>query len=239
MDETYTAEFAEIYEPFYRLRGKDWTAEAEYLVKLIRDRSPGARSLLDVGCGTGAHLETFDKLLDHVEGLDVAAPMRDVARRRLPHVTVHDGDMRDFDLGRRFDAVTCMFNAIGYMESVGQLRAAVRAMARHVVPGGVLVVEPWRFPDKFVDGHPVAEAGHPDGRAIARVSHSVRSGRAIRMQARYLVGEPGGIREFTQVHRLRLFTENEYLTAFASAGCPAEYREDDLTGRGLFIGVRR
>src|SRR6266498_4870403 len=100
----YTAEFAEIYEPIYRLRGKDWVAEAEVVVKLVQERSPEAGSLLDVACGTGAHLETFARLMDHVEGLELATPMRVVAQRRLPGVTVHAGDMRNFDLGRTFDA---------------------------------------------------------------------------------------------------------------------------------------
>jgi dTDP-3-amino-3,4,6-trideoxy-alpha-D-glucopyranose N,N-dimethyltransferase len=234
----YTADFAEIYEFAYRLRGKDWEAEAEELVKLIRDRSPAAGSLLDVACGTGIHLETFARLMDHVEGVEIAAPMRELARRRLPDVTVHAGDMRDFRLGRTFDAVTCMFNSIGYLTSGTDMRAAVDAMTRHVGPGGVLVIEPWWFPERFIEGYLVADAGQADGRAIARVSHSTREGRLTRLEARYLVGGPDGIKEFTHVHELTLFTEREYLDAFADAGCPAEYIEGGLTGRGLFIGMR-
>ncbi len=235
----YTAEFAEIYEPIYRLRGKDWVAEAEVVVKLVQERSPEAGSLLDVACGTGAHLETFARLMDHVEGLELATPMRVVAQRRLPGVTVHAGDMRNFDLGRTFDAVTCMFNSIGYVASVREMRAAIRAMARHLVPGGVLVIEPWWFPERFVDGYLAADAGQIDGRAYARVSHTSRQGRLTRLEARYLVCGAEGIGGFTQVSNLMLFTEAEYRAAFAAAGCPAEYQEGGLTGRGLFIGVRR
>lgn len=235
---TYTAEFAEIYEEIYRIRGKDWAAEAEELVRLVREVTPGATSLLDVACGTGAHLETFARLLEHVEGLEIAAPMRAVAERRLPSVTVHAGDMRDFALGRTFSAVTCMFNSIGYMADVARLRAAVAAMARHLHPGGVLVMEPWWFPERFLDGYLAADAGQADGRAVARVSHTTRDGRVSRLEARYLVGGPGGIKEFTQVHHLTLFTRDEYHAAFADAGCPAEYRDGGLTGRGLFVGVR-
>jgi dTDP-3-amino-3,4,6-trideoxy-alpha-D-glucopyranose N,N-dimethyltransferase len=234
----YTAEFAEIYELAYGLRGKDWGAEAESLVELIRERSPAASSLLDVACGTGTHLETFARLLGHVEGVEIAAPMRAVARRRLPAVPVHPGDMRDFDLGRTFDAVTCMFNSVGYLATVAELRAAVGAMARHLAPGGVLIIEPWWFPERFIEGYLAADAGQAGGRAVARVSHSTRDGRVTRLEARYLVGGPDGIKELTHVHRLTLFTEAEYLGAFADAGCPAEYLEGGLTGRGLFVGVR-
>lgn len=54
--------------------------------------------------------------------------------------------MRTFDLGRTFDAITCLFSAIGHAGSVEGLEAAVYTMARHLNPGGVLLVEPWLSP---------------------------------------------------------------------------------------------
>ena len=69
--------------------------------------------------------------------------MLEVARARHPEITFHQGDMRTFDLGRRFDVVTCLFSSIGYLRSPSDLRAAVINMARHLQPGGVLIIEPW------------------------------------------------------------------------------------------------
>ncbi|MET8260572.1 class I SAM-dependent methyltransferase [Micromonospora sp. NPDC005553] len=235
---TYTAEFAEIYEFIYRSRGKDWAAEAETLTRLIRDRRPEAASLLDVACGTGAHLATFAGTFDEVAGVELSEPMRATARTRLPGVPVHDGDMRDFRLGRRFDAVTCMFNAIGYLGSVAELRQAVWSMAQHLEPGGVLVVEPWWFPERFLDGHLAVDSDTDGTRAVARMSHTTRTGRMSHLEVRFLVGDAGGIREFTQTSHLMLFSRDEYLGAFADAGCPAEFLDDGLTGRGLFVGQR-
>nr|AFV52160.1 N-methyltransferase [Streptoalloteichus sp. ATCC 53650] len=236
---TYTEQFAEIYEFIYQGRGKSWPAEAHEVDRIIRSRRPDVASLLDVACGTGAHLETFASLYREVAGLEIAEPMRERASRRLPGVPVHAGDMRDFRLGRTFDAVTCMFNAIGYVGSVEELRDAVRCMAEHTAPGGVVVVEPWWFPENFLDGHVAVDSRRVDGLAVARVSHTTREGRRTRLEVRFLVGEAGhGIREFSQTSDLVLFTRDEYLAAFADAGCPAEYLPDGLTGRGLFVGVR-
>ena len=83
----------------------------------LRSRLPAAKSLLDVACGTGAHLETFAKLFEHAEGLEFAPAMREIAERRLPGLAVHGGDMRGFDLGRAFDAVTCLGNAVACASS--------------------------------------------------------------------------------------------------------------------------
>ncbi|QEU96277.1 class I SAM-dependent methyltransferase [Streptomyces kanamyceticus] len=234
----YGQELAKVYEIFYRSRGKDWTAEAEEVTRLVRARMPEAGTLLDVACGTGAHLATFREQFDTVEGLEIAPSMLELARQRLPGLTFHDGDMRDFALEDTFDAVVCMFCAIGYLGTVEELRAAVRAMSDHLSPGGVLVIEPWWFPEDHVEGYVAGDLGKEDGLTVARISHSTRQGRATRMEVRFLVGESAGIKEFTEIDVLTLFTRDEYTQAFLDADCSVEYLPGAPTGRGLFVGIR-
>ncbi|MFJ2609236.1 class I SAM-dependent methyltransferase [Streptomyces sp. NPDC087425] len=231
-------DLADVYELVYRARGKDWAAEAAETTRLIRDQLPTADSLLDVACGTGAHLEAFDGLFAHTEGLELSPAMLERAAGRLPGVPLHQGDMCAFDLGRTFDAVVCLFTAIGYLRTVPDMRAAVAAMGRHLRPGGVLVVEPWWFPERFLDGYVAGDLASDEHRTVARISHSTREGRTTRMEVRFVIGEAGGIREFTEVDLLTLFTLDEYLSAFADAGCPAEYIRPDWTARGLFVARR-
>jgi dTDP-3-amino-3,4,6-trideoxy-alpha-D-glucopyranose N,N-dimethyltransferase/N-dimethyltransferase len=237
-DPGYGAALAGVYEDVFRGRGKDWAAEARHVTSLVRSRCPDARSLLDVACGTGAHLATFAERFDRAEGLELAPAMRERARVRLPGVPVHAGDMRDFSLGTTFDAVTCLFAAIAYVDDESQLRAATAAMAAHLRPGGVLVVEPWWFADRFVDGFVSSALVENGGRTIARVSHSTRVDGATRMQTRFIVASADGIDSFTEIDVLRLFTEDEYLAAFAAAGLTVEHHGDVPPGRGLFVGVR-
>ncbi|MFE5857447.1 class I SAM-dependent methyltransferase [Streptomyces sp. NPDC056500] len=234
----YGQELAKVYEIFYRSRGKDWASEAEDVVRLVRERRPDAASLLDVACGTGAHLATFHEGFEHAEGLEIAPPMLELARQRLPGVPLHPGDMRDFSLGRTFDAVVCMFCSIGYLGTVEEMRSAVRSMAAHLPSGGVLVIEPWWFPDDHVEGYVAGDLGREDGLTVARISHSTLQGRATRMEVRFLVGDVSGIREFTEIDVLTLFTKEEYTEAFTAAGCSVEYLPGAPTGRGLFVGVR-
>ncbi|MFI7306650.1 class I SAM-dependent DNA methyltransferase [Micromonospora aurantiaca] len=243
----YGAELADVYEAVYRSRGKDWNAEALFIAELIRDRFPAADSLLDVACGTGAHLAGFAKLFGRTEGLEYAEAMRAVAERRLPGVPLHAGDMRDFRLPARFDAVTCMFTAISYAGTLAGMRATVRCMAAHLVPGGVLVIEPWWFPEKFIDGYVSGEVVRDGDRTIARVSRSTNESGVTRLEVRYVVASAAGITQFTEVDRLALFTLDEYLGAIEDAGCAAEFRPPDPSGRdaivpagrGLFVGVKR
>lgn len=235
----YDAQLADVYETIYRSRGKDWSAEANDVIRLIRFRFPEAASMLDVACGTGAHLEIFADAFQHAEGLEISDAMRDLALHRLPDITVHRGDMSDFKLDRTFDAVACLFCAIAYLGTVERMRDAVRCMADHVVPGGVIVIEPWWFPERFIEGYVAGDLARGPDRTIARISHSTREGRATRMEARFTVADADGITAFTEIDFLTLYTREEYESAFTDAGCVPEYLEGGLTGRGLFVGVKQ
>jgi SAM-dependent methyltransferase len=225
---------ARIYDAVYASI-RDYPLEAAELDRLIQEHRPGARTLLDVACGTGAHLE---HLTDYeAEGLDLDPEMLAVARERLPKVSFHEGDMADFDLGKRFDVVVCMFSSIGYVRSEERLRSAIAAMARHLEPGGVLVVEPWLTPEVWVDRHIGAVFVDEPELAIARMNVGQREGNVSIFEFEYLVGTPDGIERFTERHELGLFTVEQQLDAFRSAGLEVEHDTEGPMGRGLYVGV--
>ncbi|GAA1078487.1 class I SAM-dependent methyltransferase [Nocardiopsis composta] len=237
----YEEELAAIYDLVYEGRGKDHAAEAEQVLGLVRARAGEPASLLDVACGTGAHLRHFAAAVPDAEGLELSEDMLGVARGRMPGVKLHRGDMRAFSLGRRFSAAVCMFSSIGYMRDAGELGAALRCFAEHLEPGGVCVIEPWWFPETFIEGYVGADTVQDGGRTVTRMSHSVRAreGRATHMEVHFLVADAGsGIRHFSNAHEITLFRRGEYEAAFTGAGLDVEYLDGGPSGRGLFVGVR-
>jgi SAM-dependent methyltransferase len=224
---------ARFYDAIYSF--KDYAAEATKVDALIKERNPGARTLLDVACGTGMHLEHLRGGYDG-EGLDLDPELLAIARERLPGIPLHEGDMTTFDLGRRFDAVICLFSSIGYARTVEDLNRAVAAMAGHLEPGAVLVVEPWLTPEVWQDGHLGAVFVDEPELKIARVDLPERDGRMSRIDFHYLVATPAGIDRFEERHELGLFTHDEYVAAFRAAGLEAEHDPEGLMGRGLYIG---
>ncbi|MGW6619503.1 class I SAM-dependent methyltransferase, partial [Streptomyces erythrochromogenes] len=215
----YGAELAEIYELIHRSRGKDYLEEAAEVERRVRAHKPDAASLLDVACGTGAHLRCFAELFDEVAGLELSEPMARFARAALPHVPVHVGDMRDFELGRTYDVITCMFGSIGYLLTQEALVGALRRFARHLAPDGVLAVDPWWFPGTYLHGHVAGATATVGGRTVSRVSHSVREGAASRMDVHYLVADgASGVRHFHETHLIGLFSREQYEAAFEAAG---------------------
>ncbi|MEU8272069.1 class I SAM-dependent methyltransferase [Sphaerisporangium sp. NPDC049002] len=231
---------AEIYDALYQGRDRAYEADSQKLVTYVRERNPSASALLDVACGTGRNLRSFADAFEHVEGVDLAEDMLRVAQKRLPGVPLHQGDMKDFRLDRKFDAVTCLFSAIGYLDDAEQLNAALRCFGRHLNPGGVIIVEPWYFPENALSGRVMGDVVTVDGQTIARLSHTVVEGRVHRMTAQYLVADPqSSIRHFTDLHMLSLFTRQEYETAFTEAGATSvEFLETGRDRPGLFVGVK-
>ena len=226
---------AELYDLVYGF--KDYAGEARRVDELIRERKPDARSLLDVACGTGKHLAELGDRYADVAGLDLDEGLLEVARERLPGVTLHHGDMTSFDLGRRFDAVTCLFSAIGYAGTEAKLRAAVAAMAAHLEPGGVLMVEPWLEPEDWKPGHlHLLTVDEPDVK-IARATVAGNDGTTSIMDFHYLVVTRAGVEHFTEHHEAALFTRAQYTEAFEAAGLAVERDEEGLIGRGLYLGT--
>lgn len=224
-----------LYDRIYAF--KDYAAEAEQLHGWIQERRPGARTLLDVACGTGKHLEHLRERYE-VVGLDLDPELLEIARERLPGVPLHEADMVSFELGRRFDAVTCLFSAIGYARTVPRLRSAVAAMAAHLEPGGVLVVEPWLTPDGWRPGHVGAVFVDDEELKLARINDARTEGGLSVLNLHYLVGTAQGVEHLVERHELGLFTVEQHLDAFGGAGLRAEHDPDGPNGRGLYFGVR-
>jgi SAM-dependent methyltransferase len=214
---------------------KDYAVEVERIEAIVRARNPDARTLLDVACGTGRHLELLRERFETVEGVDADEGMLAVARERLPGVALHQGDMRTFDLGHEFDAVTCLFSSIGFAHDLEQLDAAAQHLAAHLAPGGVLVVEPWITPDEWRPSRPHVLSAEGGGVVLARVTVSGREGRLATMEMHYALGTPDGIETWDRNHALALFTVDEMRTAFEDAGLEVEHDPEGLMGRGLYI----
>ena len=125
----------DLYDAFYRAAGKDYRAEAAEVLRRVAAAGVRPASLLDVACGTGGHLQHFAAQARCV-GIDVDPEMVAAACTRCPGARIEVADMADFDLGERFDVVTCLFSSIGYSRTTDRLNAAVASRLTTSCPPG-------------------------------------------------------------------------------------------------------
>jgi SAM-dependent methyltransferase len=231
---------AAAYDVLHAARAKDYAGEAARVTELVRARRPEARSLLDAACGTGGHLQFLRDHFDEAEGVDGSPAMLARARDRVPGVPLHQGDLRTFDLGRRFDAVTCLFSSIAYLVPAEEMRLGLANLARHLVDGGVMVVEPWVKPEDWQPAPlPRIDSGEGEGLSVTRMTRVWREDERTFLDMQYLIGTGDGIEHVREHHANALYDEDDYRQAFAEAGCSVEVDPEGLIGRGLYVGVRQ
>jgi len=228
--------------PYYDLLygPKDYRSEVRRLVALARrvGRS-GGKDWLDVACGTGRHLEFLRQ--DHrVAGVDRSASMLRIARRRLPGVRLRLGDMRTFRLHRRFDVITCLFSAIGHLRTEKDLERTFANFAGHLKPGGVVMVEPWIDPAKWLEDHLAMVSYRSPTRIVVRVADSFRRANHSYVRYHYLVAERRrGVRHYHETDVGLLVARADLLGAIRKAGLTARFLGDGLSsGRGLVLGAK-
>ena len=229
------SESAELYDLIYA-SFKNYEAEANQLFDLLSRARPGLRTVLDVACGTAEHARLLAERHGlSVDGIDLDPTFVEIAQRKHPSGRFVVADMCDFDLGRRYDAVMCLFSSIGYVRTLDRVTRAIGQFRDHLEPGGVIVVEPWFAPGGLTDGYTATDAGERDGVRVERRARTEIVGRLSRLHFDYDITRDGQTRHASEIHELGLFTPEEMHGAFEANGLVVEHDPKGLTGRGLYV----
>jgi SAM-dependent methyltransferase len=135
-------------------RDKDYVAEANYVAQKIRHSLPHARSILELGSGTGRHGRLLAALGFQVHGIERSSEMVSIARAANYQLSSESdgsfacelGDVCAANLGRTFDAVISLFHVMSYQTSAEALQAAFEVAADHLSAGGLFLFDVWHGP---------------------------------------------------------------------------------------------
>ena len=149
------------YARYYDLlnRDKDYSAEVDYVRRLIDIHAPDSRSILELGCGTGLHACMLAEHGYVVHGIDMSPEMLASARRRRsalpadlqPAIEFAFGDVRTYRHASSFDVVTSLFHVFSYQTTNSDLSAAFSTAAAHLRSGGILICDFWYGPVVLTD----------------------------------------------------------------------------------------
>jgi SAM-dependent methyltransferase len=138
---------------FARIYNEKWIHFAEHVAPLIRvfyESTPlgqEERSLLDVCCGTGQLAVHFCEHGYRVIGIDLSAPMLEIARQNAaPYVesgqaTFIQGDAAEFTLDGQFGLAVSTFDALNHLPSMEALRGCFASVLPLVCPGGLFIFD--------------------------------------------------------------------------------------------------
>jgi SAM-dependent methyltransferase len=204
--------------------------------------------VLELGSGGGnnaSHLKREFKLtlVEPSEG------MRKVSRALNPECEHLPGDMRTVRLGRVFDAVF-VHDAIEYMTTEADLRAALETVSIHLRPGGVAQIAPDATAETFAPGESVEggdEPPGPDGRARSvrylMWTLPMKPGTTVSTvhYSLLLRERDGSVRAVHDVHDYGLFPRATWLRLFDEVGLDARIEQRTIEGAqyDTFIAIKR
>jgi SAM-dependent methyltransferase len=139
--EIYGRDFAAIYNVEWAFWGSKMWPFLHRQVQRRRRRDGRSLIWLDLCCGAGSLLEYICSAGYSAVGLDASAAQLRHARENAPGARLVRGDVRELDLGREFDVVTCLYDSLNYLTRKGDLLRVFRRVRRHLGPGGLFVFD--------------------------------------------------------------------------------------------------
>ncbi len=219
---------------------EDYADEAAYVLGLLRRHVDGPlESMLELGSG-GGNVASHLKRHLAVTLTDLSAEMlaqSETINAGLEHVVA---DMRTLRLERTFDSVVA-HDAMDYMTTEADLRAAIATAFEHLRPGGAAVFVPDHVAETFQPS--TDHGGHdaPDGRGLRYVewttdpdpndsTYQVDYGLLLR-------AADGTVEVRHDRHVCGLFSRDTWVRALDDAGLEPDF-ETDPWERSAFVGRR-
>ncbi|MFN0035457.1 MAG: class I SAM-dependent DNA methyltransferase [Saprospiraceae bacterium] len=106
----------------------------------------GCHSVLEVGCGTGQLARRMLAEGWDYQGMDLSEEMLGIAREEAPRGRFFQGDMRDFRLPKKVEALIIPARSVSYLLENKDVEAAFSAFRNNLAEGGKLIFD-------FIDAH--------------------------------------------------------------------------------------
>ncbi|MEO9033275.1 MAG: class I SAM-dependent methyltransferase [Ginsengibacter sp.] len=145
MTENFNNNYSRYYDLLYK--DKDYKAEADYVIQLIRTLYTNAKDILELGSGTGNHAHLLCKEDFKVTGLERSADMVSLAKEKaIDGFTQLVADITNFELHQKFDVAISLFHVLSYLNTNDSLIACFNTVNKHLKPKGIFIFDVWYSP---------------------------------------------------------------------------------------------
>ena len=212
--------------------------EAFQLLSFLKEQLPELGSVLELGSGIGALMESFPSDVE-VVFLERSKDMLELSKRRNPgreHLLL---DMLDFDLNRLFDAIV-LHDAVMYLTDRSELLSCFKNAYNHLEETGVFVV----FPDttsEFFQEHAISGGAESEGIAVQLLEwhwDPDPSDEQVQVEFSVLIREKGAVLSHHESHSMGVFSIDTYKEMLTKAGFLDVQQIGGISEGVVFLALR-
>jgi len=236
---TVFGDYARYYNLLYR--DKDYAGETEYIASLLRRFRPEARSIIELGSGTGRHAGLLSGKGYLIHGVELSSEM--LAQARLlstcdANLTFTHGDIRKVRLQTTFDAAISLFHVISYQTTNSDLLAAFRTAREHLSTGGIFIFDCWYGPAVLTQRPSVrikriADEEIEVTRLVEPELHPNSNLVDVHYQVFVRDKASNAVNELRETHRMRYLFQPEIELLLEQAGFHLAHGEEWMTGKPI------
>jgi len=245
--ESYKKEYSKYYDLLRE--DKDYKKEIDFLEKIFKKYSKfQIRNILDLGCGTGNHCNILTNRGYYTIGIDSSEGMIEVAKsKNILNAEFFLGDMKNFELNKKFDSVISMYAAIGYLNKNKEIESLLQSVKKHLNFGGLFIFDCWNGLCVMKEGPSSRRKEvEKENLKIIRESQPELNAREHVCKVKFNVetkrkGEL--IEKFKEEHNVRFFFPQEIIKYLEDAGfevveiCPSYKLGEEVSEKNWWIQI--
>lgn len=126
--------YSDFYDIFNKYRS--YNRETRFILNVAKNK----KYLLDLGCGTGTHLNILENLGYKVTGIDKSENMVNLAKEKVKS-DIFKADILDFKLDEKYDAIISMHSVFNHLKSYDEFEKAFSNALDHLNSKGVMIID--------------------------------------------------------------------------------------------------
>jgi len=230
--------YAQYYDLLYQ--DKDYRAETDYILSLIKKYQPETSQILEFGAGSGIHGRILANAGFQISGIERSQEMIDLGlsssqgKDQNTNFSCTQGDCTSTILGDDFDTVISLFHVLSYQTSNEEVLAMLKNANRQLKHGGVFIFDYWYTPAVWYLG-PTLRVKRVQNQqlAITRIAEPecFRDQNIVKVKYQTFVEDlkSNHISEIKETHKMRAFETDEIEEFANQTGFTLLHSEEWLT----------
>lgn len=137
LDELYKDyyKYSDFYDIFNKYR--NYEREMRFIFRMVNNR----KRVLDLGCGTGTHMNILENVGYIVDGIDLSENMVELAKSKTKNANVYKANILDYKLDEKYDAIISMHSVFNHLKSYEEFEISVKNSLNHLEHNGVMIID--------------------------------------------------------------------------------------------------